>query len=376
MKYENVNLKNFKTLRDTAKPIPAEALDKNRPVWIFGAGDFGRSLSLSLSAHSEINVLGFVETDPKSSSILGLPIIDWPTLASKDSKAQVALGIFNRAMPMDKLVDLHHSFGFSSMIMPWESYDMLSQAMGWRYWLSKREFILSNMDRIEKVASLLSDQESRDSLLRITAFRLGHDLSYASYQSDEQQYFNSLTLAKFNGSGITYIDCGAYNGDTYIDLANHPQINIKRAFLFEPDPQNFTNLVENTKGRKHDTFCLPMGVGEQYKMMNFTSGMGESGAVQSSGNTSIAIVSLDEIFDNSQIDFIKIDVEGGEASIFRGAKKVIERSRPVIAASLYHNPQDIWELPEILFEICEDYHFYIRQHYFNTFDSVLYAVPK
>ena len=48
MKYENVNLKNFKTLRNTAKPIPAEALDKNRPVWIFGAGDFGRSLSLSL----------------------------------------------------------------------------------------------------------------------------------------------------------------------------------------------------------------------------------------------------------------------------------------------------------------------------------------
>jgi hypothetical protein len=60
----------------------------------------------------------------------------------------------------------------------------------------------------------------------------------------------------------------------------------------------------------------------------------------------------------------------------RGARDLIKRSRPVIALSLYHLPKDPWELPELLQELCQDYRYFIRQHYFNTFDSVLYAVPN
>jgi hypothetical protein len=35
----------------------------------------------------------------------------------------------------------------------------------------------------------------------------------------------------------------------------------------------------------------------------------------------------------------------------------------------------LWELPLALADLCDDYRFYVRQHYFNSFDSVLYAVP-
>ncbi|MFN7882639.1 MAG: FkbM family methyltransferase, partial [bacterium] len=64
-----------------------------------------------------------------------------------------------------------------------------------------------------------------------------------------------------------------------------------------------------------------------------------------------------------------------EAQVLKGAARLIERSRPVLTLSLYHNPQDLWELPELLFRMCPDYQFHIRQHYFNSFDCVLYAVP-
>jgi len=78
----------------------------------------------------------------------------------------------------------------------------------------------------------------------------------------------------------------------------------------------------------------------------------------------------------TNIDFIKLDVEGAEAQVLNGARNAIQRCRPVLALSLYHNPQDLWTLPELIFEICEDYNFYIRQHYHNSFESVFYAVPK
>ena len=77
-----------------------------------------------------------------------------------------------------------------------------------------------------------------------------------------------------------------------------------------------------------------------------------------------------------KVDFIKLDVEGAEKKALDGAKQLIVRSRPVLAISLYHQPQDLWELPLFLSTICENYKFYIRQHYANSFDSVLYAVPK
>jgi hypothetical protein len=90
----------------------------------------------------------------------------------------------------------------------------------------------------------------------------------------------------------------------------------------------------------------------------------------------IAAVALDEILPNIKIDFIKLDVEGAEAQVIDGARKMINRCRPVLAISLYHKPNDLWELPELLFDLCPGYDFYIRQHYFNSFESVLYAIPK
>jgi hypothetical protein len=57
----------------------------------------------------------------------------------------------------------------------------------------------------------------------------------------------------------------------------------------------------------------------------------------------------------------------------------MERAMPHLGSSglaVHHNPQDLWELPELLFGLCEDYRFHVRQHQFNSFDSVLYAVPN
>jgi hypothetical protein len=79
---------------------------------------------------------------------------------------------------------------------------------------------------------------------------------------------------------------------------------------------------------------------------------------------------------NKKIHFIKFDVEGGEIEAIIGAKNLILENRPVLAISLYHRPVDLWEIPELLQKLCINYSFYIRQHFFNSFDSVIYAIPR
>lgn len=260
--------------------------------------------------------------------------------------------------------------------MPWDSYDSFGEDLGWKFWLSTRDFLISGLERLGQVANRLADQESRNILLGVVAFRLGLDLSFSSYQSSENQYFNSMTLPALKGKEINYVDCGAYVGDTYFDLIKQEQILCKNAFLFEPDRDNFLVLQHNVSDQDGRAICLPLAVADTYKILTFSSGQGEGGAIGPGGDVSVAAAALDQILPQKHIDLIKLDVEGAEALALKGMRKIIGRSRPVLTLSLYHNPQDLWELPELLFEMCPDYDFLMRQHYFNSFELVLYAVPR
>ena len=79
---------------------------------------------------------------------------------------------------------------------------------------------------------------------------------------------------------------------------------------------------------------------------------------------------------NTRIDLLKLDIEGSEAMALRGARRLIAEGRPIICASLYHKPEDVWDLLLLIAGIVDDYDYYILQHMFNTFESVLYAVPR
>jgi len=366
--------KDFVELQVRAMAQPDVRVDCARPVWIFGAGGFDRGLA-GIMQSSGIEVAGFVETKPVVGQVIGLPVVDWATLAKKNPHAQLALGIFNRNTPYDQLVEISLNNGFEKPLMPWDTYTQFNADLGWRYWLSPRNALASNLERIGKVASQLADDESREILFRLCAFRLGLDLPFSSFRSYENQYFNDLSLPRLYGRPISYLDCGAYNGDTYTDLLKQTGINLRQAFLMEPDPANYAGLVSHVSSRHPEVICLPLAAADRHSILTFSSGQGEGGAIRAGGDIQIAAVAIDEMLPQGRVDLVKLDVEGAEAQVLKGATRLIERSRPVLTLSLYHNPQDLWELPELLLRICPDYKFHIRQHYFNSFDCVLYAVP-
>lgn len=361
----------FLRLREQAA---APGLDPGRPCWIFGAGSFGRSLASAMQAQG-IAVAGFVETAPRTDAALGLPVLDWSALAREAPQAQLALGIFNRDTPYDQLLALPAAAGLPPPLMPWTLYESLAQALGWRFWLSTRALLLDGLERIAQVAQRLADAESVRTLYRICAFRLGLDMGYASFRSADRQYFNALTLPALQGRAITYVDCGAYDGDSFGELLAQPGIACAQAFLLEPDPANYARLTQHAAAQ---AVCLPLAAADAHGSLTFNAGQGEACTVVKEGaGTPVTAVALDALLPGTPVDLIKLDIEGAEAQALRGARQLIRRCRPVLAVSLYHNPQDLWELPELLFALCgEGYRFHIRQHGFNSFESVLYAVPR
>ena len=209
--------------------------------------------------------------------------------------------------------------------------------------------------------------------MNIFRFRLGLKNNFSSFTHIDNQYFNALTLHGDKSQSIYYIDGGAYNGDTLMQLVALRPIN--RAYLFEPDQQNFSALCRNVFLQKISAQCLPLALSDKYQVLTFNSGIGEAGTVSQTGTTHIAAMALDDLLNGECVDLIKLDVEGGEIDALKGASKTIEHCRPIMAISIYHRPTDLWEIPKLLRTLCKGYQFFIRQHYYNSFDSVLYAVP-
>ena len=52
-------------LREQAAAQPARRIDAGQPVWVFGAGHFGRALARAMQAQG-LAVAGFVETTPQA----------------------------------------------------------------------------------------------------------------------------------------------------------------------------------------------------------------------------------------------------------------------------------------------------------------------
>lgn len=350
-------------------------LQAGRDVWIFGAGSFGRDVCAILQAQG-FRVCGFVETRPQASQLLGLPVLDWPQWSAVGCEAQLVLGIYNRGMALDALDGVARAAGATDLFMPWDVYSQFQAQLGWRYWLSDAATLLDQLPAILDAHDLLGDAASRQCLADICEFRLGLQLGYGGFQHADNQYFNALTLPPLAGRSLRYVDGGAYNGDTFAELCGHSEV--QRAFLFEPDAHNYQALLRHVRGRSNaaSALCLPLALSDGYRSLAFSAGAGEGAAISENGTQHIAAAALDDILCGERVDFIKLDVEGAETQALQGARQLIQRAPPVLAISLYHRPQDLWELPALVHSLCPGYSLYIRQHYFNSFDSVLYAVPN
>jgi len=361
----------YEGLRQRLAANPGVELRHDKPIWLFGAGNFARDVHTALKA-AGYDIIGFIESQPKQGTSLGLPVHSWDTL-EVGPEDQVVIAIHNRTAPLDQLATQARAHGFTTIAYPWDIHRLFAESLGWRFWLSGPAPLLAGLDRLKAVHLRLADDESRQCLYRIVAFRLGLDESFGSFRHDLTQYFNPLTLSNLPDHPLCYVDGGAFDGDSFLQLTAMQPVG--QAYLFEPDPGNYRKLTHRLQSAPGTIHCLPLGLTDSYRILSFAGGQGEGGTLTSTGDIHVACASLDDLAPNMPVDFIKLDVEGAEIQALQGARQLIKKHRPRLAISLYHRPDDLWAIPALLDDICPGYRLFIRQHYFNSFESVLYAVP-
>lgn len=157
-----------------------------------------------------------------------------------------------------------------------------------------------------------------------------------TYEPEQTGLFQDLIRP-----GDVVLDVGAHVG-YYTMLAAVLTGHAGRVFAFEPSPDNYAFLQSHVaKNRRADITTVNAAVGDHAGEVRFQRGTGSgTGHVADDGMLAVSMVTLDGFARERGIrcDAIKIDVEGAEMAVLRGAEELLGRSHPIIFLST-HGPE-------------------------------------
>lgn len=358
------------------RPVENQLLSTDLLV-IYGAGNFGKDLC-QFAQNKGYKVLAFLDQKAVPGQILqGIPVLlpdskELTTRQKHDSTVLVA--IHNRDVNIIPIITSLIEMGFERILNPVELYDIFSDQLGNRFWLTSPLAYKNWQEEIAKVYSLWEDDTSRSIYMALLTQRIKGDYSVLNCPDPAHQYFPpNLPPWKYP---LRLIDCGAYDGDTFRQMKTQ-DIAVESVVAFEPDLENFKKLSRYISTEWNSpTLLFSCGVHSTTGQLKFASDGGEGGKLSESGSTFIQAVALDDVLNNFHPSLIKMDIEGAEIEGLMGAQKVIRQDRPGLAICVYHCPQHLWQIPEMIKKWDCGYIFYLRTHAYNGFEVVLYTVQS
>lgn len=334
-------------------------------VVFYGCGVFFHSIIGSWSMHIDKKIDYCCDSDSnKWGKVLrGIQCISPRELMGIKDKCAVFLTIGD-FKPVFKLLT---ESGFPSVNLIYK-YDIVSSDFLARHDHSE---IVANLCQTHE---LLADEKSRKVFNAIVNRVLGNgkNTEVMADVCEKNQYFppDIIKLSEHE----SFVDIGAFNGDTVKDFLERTRAKFDNIFSFEIDEINFTSVKENVKHMpNHDKIKIfNLGIWQSecdiaYSIDTLQSSIGE-------GEGKGHVVPLDDVLKNEKVTFIKMDIEGAEPQALRGARNLIQTQKPRLAICIYHDFKHLWEIPLYLKELAPEYKIYLRHHTNLEYETVCYAV--
>jgi FkbM family methyltransferase len=163
----------------------------------------------------------------------------------------------------------------------------------------------------------------------------------------------------------TFIDIGGFWGDsTLIFLKYLP----KAIITFEPNSYNYQWLCKTIINNNIQDICRAENMGIFYKddikEMNYISSKQNHGASlvfkpYKAKVENVKLIALDNYNIDEKVGFIKIDAEGTGLQALWGAKRLINKYKPLISCAIYHHPLELFNIKLYLEKLNPSYKFKI-----------------
>lgn len=226
-------------------------------------------------------------------------------------------------------------------------------------------YLKENAEDIKYIYSLLCDDISKKTFENLIYYRLSGKPEYLYYceKNINEAYESFLNLR----DDETFVDLGAYNGDTVNDFICRTNGKYRKIYAVEPDEKSYKKLISNTEKLSNITrinACVSDTDGTaQFSMRggrNSSIGIGKE----------IKSITVDTLLGGKEATFIKYDVEGGEAAAIKGSKNTILTFKPELQIACYHRTEDLIAIPKQILNIRRDYKIYLRHNpYLPAWDT-------
>lgn len=198
----------------------------------------------------------------------------------------------------------------------------------------------------------------------------------------EKQYFDFFEMFH---RGKAFVDGGSYNGIDSVTFASRCKGEYTKIFAFEPDSDNIKRCQEVAKQHHlHNFELIPAGLSDKTGtasfMLNHNAGScfcddGEKREIRTEGRNIVEVptAALDDIVQDTEVGFIKMDIEGSELVALEGAQNTLERDKPLLAICVYHRQGDVLAIMDYLHALIPEYRFWLRHYSSFWAETVLYA---
>ena len=158
-----------------------------------------------------------------------------------------------------------------------------------------------------------------------------------------------------------FIDCGGYIGDSALIFEVY--YDPRAVFTFEPNLENYDYILETIQlNNLKKVVPVKLGVGSEHNFLNFVQQGSSSYLSEEKGDCKIEVVTIDEFVEekNLNIGLIKMDIEGLEIDALKGARKTIEKFKPILLLSIYHNAEQFIDVIKFVQDLNLGYKIIIR----------------
>lgn len=233
------------------------------------------------------------------------------------------------------------------------------------------QFYLQHENEIQAACSLMCDELSRRTFEDIISFKLSGRMEYLTgcFSEKDEAFRNILRL----GEDESYLDLGAYRGDTIAEFLSCTNGKYSHITALEPDRRTFRKLREYAASMP-ETQLFNMGIWSEDCDLSFNASLGRGSSIQKDGSQTLPVTRIDTLYKRRRLTYLKADVEGSEEQAILGGEVTLRRDKPKLNIALYHRSEDIFHLPLLINSINPGYRFYIRQHpHIPSWDLNLYA---
>jgi FkbM family methyltransferase len=351
----------------------------DRPLALYGAGNLGRL------ARDFLNVVGLefamvidrdarrLAQDPEWSGARLLHPGDVTGSDKRDVRLAVSVATSPYA-PIERSlseVGFEHIVPFYDLAESFRHLHPLSNG-----WFAK-PLTAHDHDKTAAVLSRWDDDVSRAHHLQFLAWRrLREEWDFEAAPHPECRRFFIPEIVRALRSDEIFLDGGAHHGSVTGAFLQQTKA-FRQIVAIEPDSSSRAKLKDALQSWLPDdprVTVLDCALAENEGRALYHDGLGYASQISTTGRMRVALRPLDAL--GLRPTFIKLHLEGAELAALKGARETLRSSRPLVAATVYHNADGIWQTPLWLMESLPRYQFLFRADSWCGTGAVIYAIPQ